>query len=293
MGAKNLTEMKLLSFFTAIPLLTGQETIGLTIGAPEIPVAQPIIPEATETSEVAEMTIDDNDVVEEVVEEANDSTTLPNIESIPVSESTSTFAPPVPEEIFPTSVEVSTKLETGVSLDQMGSVAKQMSCIQTCMSGSATEAPTPTPCPEITMHSCPEPEPCPTIECPPPPSTTTSTTTLETTTKAVEIAETKFQVKVTTTNSFYAGTDDKVYISIHGETGQSGMIELDNDDSISATLNGEPSQIQLFKGGSDRWQVSEVGLHFENQAGNSTNLSFDCGDVKIEESNPVISCKLN
>ena len=34
------------------------------------------------------------------------------------------------------------------------------------------------------------------------------------------MAETKFQVKVTTTNSFYAGTDDKVYISIHGETGQ-------------------------------------------------------------------------
>jgi len=78
----------------------------LTIGAPEIPVAQPIIPEATETSEVAEMTIDDNDAVEEVVEEANDSTTLPNIKSIPVSESTSTFAPPVPEEIFPTSGRV-------------------------------------------------------------------------------------------------------------------------------------------------------------------------------------------
>ena len=73
---------------------------------------------------------------------------------------------------------------------------------------------------EIFIFSCPEPEPCPTIECPPPPSTTTSTTTLETTTEAVQIAEMKFQVKVTTTNSFYAGTDDKVYISIHGETGQ-------------------------------------------------------------------------
>ena len=75
----------------------------MTIGAPEIPVAQPIIPEATETSEVAEMTFDNNDVVEE----ANDTTTLPNLqESIPVSESTSTFAPPVPEEISPTSGRV-------------------------------------------------------------------------------------------------------------------------------------------------------------------------------------------
>lgn len=90
--------------FLWTPLL---ETIGLTIGSPDIPVAQPIIPEATETSEVAEMTADDTNVVEEVVEEANDSTTLPNLqESIPVSESTSTFAPPVPEEISPTSGRV-------------------------------------------------------------------------------------------------------------------------------------------------------------------------------------------
>merc|ERR1712025_299162 len=203
MGAKNPIKMKLLSFFSVVPLIAGQETIGLTIAQPPSEVvAQPDLPvtadlpvpdlpatdPATEENEVAE---DDSS---EIISETADEILMTSVGT------STTFAPPVPEEILPTSLEVSTMAETG------GTIQK-MKCIQTCMAGETTVP----PCPEVTSHSCPEPEPCPTVGCPPPPTTTTSTTTSTTTTTTTEAlaSPTNFKVKVTTTNAFYAGTDEK------------------------------------------------------------------------------------
>merc|ERR1712176_684666 len=106
MGAKNPIKMKLLSFFSVVPLIAGQETIGLTIAQPPSEVvAQPDLPvtadlpvpdlpatgPATGENEVAED--DSSEIIPEPAEE---------ILMTSVGTST-TLAPPVLEEILPTS----------------------------------------------------------------------------------------------------------------------------------------------------------------------------------------------
>ena len=125
--------------------------------------------------------------------------------------------------------------------------------------------------------------------------------------RSVSFRSVSYMVMVSTSNKFWSGTSDTVYMQLVSDFGTSGITRVTSDlkrgnsvvTSLTAPYYGDLEKIVLFKGGSDLWRLERVDVQYtitdKNGISRTNKYASEGpheGYTVIDESNPVAERKL-